>query len=276
VATDASIKSHGGSVFWNAYRKRWIMISGQAGGSSSYLGELWFAEADTPTGPWAYARKILTHDKYSFYNPTQHPFFDQQDGRLIYFEGTYTSTFSGNEDKTPRYDYNQMMYRLALDDARLSLPAPVYLIQNRNGVAAYALREAIETRRQWSEVHSIPFFALPPDRPYDGSVPVYVAASDDVASNAPAKPGMRLQTQAPAGAKPLFYALPPVARNTEKASPSVVALWEYHDTRDGRRWYSTGEHEQRPNTVRATAPLCRVWRNHSAVLALDTAVSARR
>ena len=26
---------------------------------------------------------------YTFYNPTQHPFFDQDKGRQIYFEGTY-------------------------------------------------------------------------------------------------------------------------------------------------------------------------------------------
>ena len=48
-----------------------------------------------------------------------HPVFNQQRGRLVYFEGTYCSTFSGNEDKTPRYDYNQMMYRLDLADPRL-------------------------------------------------------------------------------------------------------------------------------------------------------------
>ncbi len=40
-------------------------------------------------------------------------------GRLIYFEGTYTQTFSGNPVATPRYDYNQIMYRLDLADPRL-------------------------------------------------------------------------------------------------------------------------------------------------------------
>jgi len=33
IETDAPIQSHGGSVFWNAFRKRWVMISGQAFGS---------------------------------------------------------------------------------------------------------------------------------------------------------------------------------------------------------------------------------------------------
>jgi hypothetical protein len=107
-----------GSVRWNAYRRRWIMIAGQFGGSSM-LGEIWYAEAPEPTGPWRKAKKIVTHDKYSFYNPVHHPFFDQNGGRTIYFEGTYTHTFSGNPAPTPRYDYNQVMYRLDLDDPRL-------------------------------------------------------------------------------------------------------------------------------------------------------------
>lgn len=54
-----------------------------------------------------------------FYNPVHHPVFDQEGGRLIYLEGTYANTFSGNPDATPRYDYNQIMYRLALDDPKL-------------------------------------------------------------------------------------------------------------------------------------------------------------
>ncbi len=62
------------------------------------------------------ARKIVTHDKYSFYNPKQHPMFDKDGGRFIFFEGTYTTTFSGNPIPTPRYDYNQVMYQLDLSD----------------------------------------------------------------------------------------------------------------------------------------------------------------
>jgi hypothetical protein len=110
---------HGGSIYWNAYRKKWILIGVQSFGTS-FLGEVWVAQADAPTGPWGKARKIATHDKYTFYNPTQHPFFDQEGGRIIYFEGTYAETFSGNPCKTPRYDYNQVMYRLDLSDPRLA------------------------------------------------------------------------------------------------------------------------------------------------------------
>jgi len=118
VDSGKRIRLHGGSVRWNAYRKKWVLIAVEQGGTS-FLGEVWYAEAEVPIGPWQRAKKIVTHDKYSFYNPVHHPFFDQAGGRLIYFEGTYTRTFSGNADATPRYDYNQVMYRLNLDDERL-------------------------------------------------------------------------------------------------------------------------------------------------------------
>jgi len=119
VATGREVLAHAGSVYWNNYRQRYIMIAHQTYGESSFLGEVWYVEADQPLGPWTKAVKIVTHDKYSFYNVKQHPYFDQDDGRLIYFEGTYTHTFSGNEQRTPRYDYNQIMYRLDLADERL-------------------------------------------------------------------------------------------------------------------------------------------------------------
>jgi len=114
------VTMHSGSVYWNDYRQRWIAIGVQSFGTS-LLGEVWFAEAEELTGPWVNARKIATHEKYSFYNPKQHPMFDQHDGRVIFFEGTYTSMFSGNNDQTPRYNYNQIMYKLDLSDARMRL-----------------------------------------------------------------------------------------------------------------------------------------------------------
>jgi hypothetical protein len=112
------VQMHAGSVYWNDYRKRWILIAVEHFGSS-FLGEVWYSEAEQLTGPWKKARKIISHDNYSFYNPVQQPFFDQEGGRFIYLQGTYTMDFSGNKNPTPRYDYNQVMYRLDLDDARL-------------------------------------------------------------------------------------------------------------------------------------------------------------
>ena len=120
VDSSKPVKIHSGSINWNPYRKKWILIGVQTGGTS-LLGEVWYAEADKVTGPWKRAKKIVTHNRYSFYNPTQHPFFDQKGGRIIYFEGTYSEMFSGAPLPTPRYDYNQIMYRLDLSDPRLSL-----------------------------------------------------------------------------------------------------------------------------------------------------------
>jgi hypothetical protein len=118
---------HGGSCAWNAYRTKYVMIASEVLGAT-VLGEIWYAEADRPEGPWVRARKIITHankpgDAHDFYNPTQHPFFDRDGGRVIYLEGTYVNTFSGNPHPTPYYEYNQIMYRLDLSDPRLTMPA---------------------------------------------------------------------------------------------------------------------------------------------------------
>jgi len=115
------------SCFWNDYRKRYIMIASEVMGATM-LGEVWYSEADRPEGPWVHAHKIITHankpgDAHDFYNPTQHPFFDREAGRVIYLEGSYVNTFSGNPHPTPYYEYNQIMYRLDLSDPRLKLPA---------------------------------------------------------------------------------------------------------------------------------------------------------
>jgi hypothetical protein len=111
------------SCFWNDYRRRYVMIASETMGATM-LGEVWYSESPRPEGPWVQARKIITHankpgDAHDFYNPTQHPFFDQAGGRLIYLEGSYVNTFSGNPHPTPYYEYNQIMYRLDLADPRL-------------------------------------------------------------------------------------------------------------------------------------------------------------
>ena len=259
VESDAPIQSHGGSVHWNDFRRKWVMISGQAFGTSSYLGELWFAEADTPVGPWVYARKIVTHNKYTFYNPTQHPFFDQDGGRLIYFEGTYTTTYSGVETPTPRYDYNQIMYRLDLSDRRLALPSPVYRLQSK-GKASYAMREDIKPEHR-SQIQEAPFFAVVPARSHNGAhngmIPIFQTA-----------PG-QLATKASAQGKPLFYALPVMPAKDEKPSPAVVPLYEYRDEKTGQLRYSTSTSSSSQTEKRAAQPLCRVWHNPSSTLALD-------
>lgn len=115
------IRHHWSTLAWNAYRKRWIKLINEEYGETSYLGEIWYSEADRPEGPWTKAVKVVTHNRYTFYNVCHHPEFDESGGRFIYFEGSYCNTFSGNEDRTPRYDYNQIMYRLDLADPRLAV-----------------------------------------------------------------------------------------------------------------------------------------------------------
>jgi hypothetical protein len=106
---------HSGSVRWNTYRKQWVLVAGQIYGTPSFLGEVWYSESPHPTGPFSRAVRVLTHDRKTFYNVCHHSFLDRDGGRVIHFEGTYTNTFSGNPDRTPRYDYNQILYRLNLD-----------------------------------------------------------------------------------------------------------------------------------------------------------------
>ena len=116
------VKPHTGSIAWNSFRKRWVTVFMQAFGEPSALGELWYAEAQSlkgPLGDWGPAVKVLTHDNYTFYNPRLHPEFTPTDSPVLLFEGTYTAQFANNPPKTPRYDYNQILYRLDLDDPKL-------------------------------------------------------------------------------------------------------------------------------------------------------------
>ncbi|MCX7045432.1 MAG: hypothetical protein NTX50_08125 [Candidatus Sumerlaeota bacterium] len=115
----ASVKPHSGSIAWNPWRKRWVTVFMQALGKPSAFGELWYAEADAPTGPWGPAVKVLSHENYTFYNPRLHPEFTAADSPILIFEGTYTAEFADRPPMTPRYNYNQILYRLDLDDPAL-------------------------------------------------------------------------------------------------------------------------------------------------------------
>jgi len=261
VESGKAITPHGGSVYYNAHRRRWIAIFLQAGGTSSYLGEVWYAEADTPVGPWAYARKVVTHNKYSFYNPKQHPYFDQDGGRTIYFEGTYSWTFSGSEvTATPRYDYNQIMYRLNLDDPRLVLPAPVYQVREGQGGRDYLMGSAVAQAGKWESVESVPFYAIEPGRGTDGLVAVYADKRSD---------GDTLLTFEPpaASAQPLFYTLPSAARTT--VNTPIVPLYEYRHANSGQCLYSTQSQLDEAGWSRQEKPLCQVYRAPPGPLLLD-------
>ncbi len=111
-----TIEPHSGSIAWNDYRQRWVTVFVQKFGQASALGTVWYAEADSPTGPWGPAVEILSHENYTFYNPRLHAEATSADDRVLLFEGTYTATFADHAEPTPRYNYNQILYRLDLDD----------------------------------------------------------------------------------------------------------------------------------------------------------------
>ena len=118
-ADGTTVTPHTGAIGWHPGRKRWITVFMQRGGKPSHLGEIWYAEADEPTGPWGTAVKILSHENYTFYNIRLHLDWTPSGKPWLYFEGTYTALFTDNPAPTPRYDYNQILYRLDLDDPAL-------------------------------------------------------------------------------------------------------------------------------------------------------------
>jgi hypothetical protein len=155
IESGSRIEGTAGSVFWNAYRNRWVAIV------QRNVGEVWYAEADTPTGPWGYAKKILQHDRYTFYWPGHLPFFDRDGGRRVYIMGTYTEAFSGNPVKTPRYDYNQIMYAVSLDDPRLFLPVAEYRVLGRSESMR---KEEVDRFDLWDQVEGVVGFTYPAGR----------------------------------------------------------------------------------------------------------------
>jgi hypothetical protein len=260
IESGKKISPHGGSVYFNDYRRRWIAIFVQQFGESSFLGEVWYAEADTPVGPWAYVRKVVTHNRYSFYNPKQHPFFDKEGGRVIFFEGTYSFTFSGSlETATPRYDYNQIMYCLNLDDPRLTMPVAVYQIIGATGESDYLLGDGVEKADKWDSVESIPFYAVEPNRAYDGLVPVYAEKEGEIR--------LTLERTNPS-AEPVCCALPLGGPETENAC--IAPLFEYRNGDAGRRIYSTNPALEEKGWIRAHDALCRVWKAPPGPLLLDS------
>ena len=233
IETGKPVLTQHGSVYWNDHRQRWVMIISQSFGSSM-LGEIWFAEASRPEGPWVYARKIVTHDDYSFYNPKQHPYFAKDGGRTLFFEATYTSTFSGNKHPTPLYDYNQVMYRLELDDPRLNLPVPVYERPGDAGSTWSTVRHGNAAPR---------FFALP--KPAEGTVPI---GWDE-------KTGRLVRLAKAADA--LFHA---AADPAALGRDYLVPLHGWTRANQAQTIYS---HDDRPPSdekwQRSKEPLCHVW-----------------
>jgi hypothetical protein len=284
IDSGKSIVPHEGSVYWNPFRKRWINILVQSFGET-LIGEVWYLEADTPQGPWVYAKKIITHNwpgqTCSFYIGAQLPEFDRNGGRTIYLKGSFSSAFGDDKKDAPRHDYNIMVYKLELDDPRLFLPVPVYHDAEKTG--RYGTKQDFDRADL-----DLVWFA--PDRPAPGTLPIYQIADQN---------GIRLTPKAGKNARKVFFALPtdykfaaPVEKNADQKEkgaekeqraggastatpapaaekdkifdfvpiPSVqpVALYEFRNA-NGKHRYSTDASLQIPGFTRSAAPLCFVW-----------------
>jgi hypothetical protein len=168
IQSGKPVTVHATSTFASPFRGRFVRVFTELDGAPSRLGEIWYLEGDTPIGPWFLARKIVSHQNYSFYNPFLHAYFSQREGRTLFFEGTYTAAFARSATPTPRYDYNQIMHRLDLEDPRLMLPVPIYDLGKSGRAERYADKRALRAR---DGDPAIAFFAH--DRPAPGTVPVW-------------------------------------------------------------------------------------------------------
>jgi hypothetical protein len=200
------------------------------------LGETWFSLADTPMGPWVNATRVIAHERYTFYNPRHHRPLDGEFGRIVRFEGTYTTSFSGNPDPTPRYDYNQVMYELDLDRPELAIPVPIYERARGELGDASVLREGDGP---------IDAMFLAPIGPRPNAVPV--------AWSGPSCEPRRLLVGGDPPTRPIFWALPPEV----EPGPHQTALYEIARD-DGTFAYGVDE-------VTNATPIAVVWKNPIAI-----------
>ena len=79
----------------------------------------------------------------------------------IVFEGTYTAEFADDARPTPGYNYNQILYRLDLDDPRLAGPrtegvrqgtalpcCPVALLPRPSGLLAVRVQNGVRVQKK--------------------------------------------------------------------------------------------------------------------------------
>ncbi len=231
IETGKVVETHNGSVYWTHSANEWTLIVSQVNGETSHLGEVWFAKSISPTGPWKFARRIVTHKQMTFYNPKQHPFLGM--GDYIYFEGTYTTSFSGNPVATPRYEYNQIMYRLRRNHHALQMPILIYS-QNQSQ-------------------------DLPPFTEQPGDDPKFYACLGAMEETWPVVWNgieLKLCEHMKSSEVVAFY-----ARRSESppGRPQTVPLYEFRHFITGRRVYSTDPSEVDPAFEQQSVPVCYVW-----------------
>ena len=171
-------------------------------------------------------------------------------GRIVFFEGTYTNTFSGNPDQTPRYNYNQVMYKLDLGDPRLVLPVAVYRLSGEEGRDRLATAERLDR----SGARPVAFFAC--DREGEGSIPIFGRKTRAGQTLLPGIP--KPEDVADGEPEPLFYALPADMKDPPAAT---VPLYEYVHKEGVKRDYLPGGSQSVPEFRRVEPPICLVWRD---------------
>lgn len=261
VTGDSVTVNEHGTVLWNEYRQKWVLVATQIYGASRF-GEVWYAEADSPLGPWVYASRIVTHhqtqtlynQEFSFGGTNQHSYFAQNQGETIFFSGLYANVGT-NSRATSRYDHNILMYALNLRGERLKLPAPVYQYRDDQDRIRYGTSGSVSESTRWRP--TIRFHGLPRDRATEQSVPVW-AASTTVDGQA----AVELTTSRPddpLGSGPVFHALPPGVKSSQS---HVVGLFEYVNSDSGKLLYSPKEYAPDGDswTLRR-GPIVSVWRS---------------
>lgn len=250
------------TIRWNPHRGRYVALVVHAANAPPCLGahtdfqsdhgEVFYAEGDTPQGPWHYARKVLTSglpacafsaDCYDFYLPEFHP-FDKEQGRLLYFSGTHTRYIlarSEHAEAVPRYEYNGLMYKLDLAHEGTVVPVPIYDLETGGLAGDFAGKRGL---RPTTADRPAAFFAE--DRPSADGVPLHWSGASCA------------QRTLVAGGTP---ATPPVlwARSADDDSSTRAALYEFVEDATGALAY--GIDDALPGYTRATTPLAWVWPN---------------
>ena len=240
VESGKGVAVAGAGMSWNEHRRRFARVVQEMGGSPSAFGEVWYAEGDTPLGPWVYARKVVTHTDYTFYNVWMHPHFQRQGGRMIFFEGTYTKSFAGSSwPLTPRYNYNQQMYRLDLDDPRVVLPVPIYDLGQG---ADFASKRGLDLG---SPALAAAFFA--PDRPGAGTLPLWWSG--------PSGSARHLVLGGTPLTAPICYGVDPTAASRPIGA---VPLYDFASP-DGHHAYGVDASAIPAGYTKAATPIAYVW-----------------
>ena len=108
----------------------------------------------------------------------------KKNGEEIFFEGTFTK-FLSTEERVPRYDYNQLTYKLTLSNKDVFLPEAVYSHKNN-----YGFLKDIDDK---NSITDVAFYAMPEDRKVDGMIPIYQSKKRQLSLK---------------GKQPLFYGFP--------------------------------------------------------------------